>query len=133
MDEEEYYNIKSKLNNICINYYTCDFKDLININKKYDTIILSNILSFIENDEKELKNIKEILDKISNDNSTIVLSYLYSGLMNSSKDIIYNKNKIAKYFNDLEYEYKYFDSSELCSDIYSLFNKDQDGVLIKKR
>lgn len=137
MDKDNYYRLKEIIKNISINYYDKSFIELSNINKKYDIIILSNIIAYmnIEENQNLLIQIKNTLEKISNSNTKIVLSYLYGEkLFGYAYEGVYNKELIKKYFSKDKYTYSYFTSSDTLNQpklLKKIYDK-QDSVIISK-
>lgn len=81
------YNFMKSIDNITPNFYHYDMFKNIESNKKYDVIIMSNIIEYIGRDEKTLedvKNLKNNLLKLLNDDGIIIASNLLD----------YNENNI---------------------------------------
>lgn len=106
--------LKIILKNKSICYHDKDLKELSNINKKYDLIILSNIPAFLEKiyREKRLAQLKDILEVLKKDESKIVLNYFYYNRLNDveNNSDIYDKKEVKRLFVD--YEYREFESTE---------------------
>lgn len=128
MKEENYYKLKEILLNKEIKYYDLNINELSKIDKKYDIINLSNIINFFDEDnlENELINLNKNIEKISNNNSTIILNYIYGDLYSI------NKNIVDRYYSNKDYKYITFESSDSVSypkTLKKLFPK-KDKVLI---
>ena len=128
-------NLKRKLSNKNIKIKGIK---VINIEKRFDIIILSNVPAFLNKIYKSdfLKNFRNLIDGIKNSNTKIVVCYLYSNLLESgsSKDDIYNNRKLREYFPNDEYEYMHFESSNTLgskSGLKKIFPKF-DSVFISK-
>ena len=101
-------DIKDKLPNK-INFYCMDFCDRLDIDKKYDVIILSNMLEYIEkdynNEKKEI--VRENLEKLLDINGIAICSYKtknrFSKFHLNERDIITKNNLV------LDRETKYYE------------------------
>lgn len=133
LNEDNYYKLREVLNKKNINYYDCSFQNIINLNKKYDVLILSNIAAFFENEyyKESLKEFKNIIDKISNEDAQVIVCYLYYNMLNNGVNQgIYNYDLVNKCFDEKNYNYVSFSSSE---NISKIFKEKEDMVLIKKK
>lgn len=103
---QDFDMLKLLLNDININYFTCDIKDLSKyLNKKYDTIILSNIIQYAEcmYEKDALLEFKKLIQKIGNylnPNGKIMCGYLYN-FEYDNVEYLSKKN----IFSPNEYEY----------------------------
>ena len=116
MQDENYEKLKGILFNKKVSYHDIGLQDLGNLDKKFDIVVFSNVPAFLNiiYETEQLKNFKELIDKIKYPNTKIVVSYLYSSLLEcgSTKDDIYNSVKLRDYFSKDEYEYLEFISSD---------------------
>lgn len=134
LNEDNYYKLREKLNNINITYYDYSFKDIPYLNKKYDVLILSNIAAFYENEyyKDSLKDFKNTINKITHNNSQIVVCYLYSNMLdNDVNKGIYDYDLTNKYFNESDYEYISFPCAEKVNSKFTI--DSEDTILIKKK
>lgn len=138
-NKEYYYKLKDILQHKRINYYDCDIKDLININKKYNIILLSNILACLnlvyKNDDSYLEKLKNIINQIKTDDATVMVGYLYANNLNDPNPLgIYNEEEVNKVFNEDEYKYICFESTDILSKpkYLKLFLDYKDLILITK-
>ena len=97
--------LKTRLKNN-IAFYHLDIAKEIQINKKYDIIILSNILEYINN-KNELIHTRNNLESLLNDNGIVICSYLLDDInsdyhRNEIKIITSNRLKLLE-------ENRYFD------------------------
>lgn len=85
-NEEEYNKTKAKIFECIVSFIPSDFYDLSdNINKKYSTILLSNILEYFPNGKEDIvKEIKRYLNYVKKEfyprltkNGKILLTYFY--------------------------------------------------------
>ena len=72
--------------------------------------MLSNIAAYLDlfykDDYTYLKKLRDVLNNIKNEDSVVLLSYLYGGLINRKDALgIYNPYRTEKYFPSTEYEY----------------------------
>lgn len=114
LNEESYYKLRDILKNKIITYYDVNLKDLSTIDSKFDILILSNVAAFLERiyDKDILKSFKDVIGSISKDNTKVIVNYFYDVLLEHSySKIIYQEDKVAKFFLDEEYEYKKFESA----------------------
>lgn len=135
LNSKNYNKLKNIIDDVNINYYDLDIKEISNMKKQYDLIFLSNISSYLEkvydtNDERVyLYKFKYLLNSLKSNN--IVFAYLYSNLISSNSGI-YNfklvNNIIGKYSIIDVISAEYYNSPI----IYSLFNNKSDKVLVKK-
>lgn len=116
LKENNYKKLKDILENKKVIYHDIMLQDIQNIDKIFDLIILSNVPAFLNRIYKSnyLKNLKELIEKIKFPNTRVVVSYLYSALLEygSSNDDIYNSDKLIEYFSYEDYEYIEFESSD---------------------
>ena len=138
LQNDNYNELKTKLKNIKVSYHDIGLENLNELNKKFDIIVLSNIPSFLEQIFKieRLKKLKDLIDKISHDNSKVIVSYLYSNLLDCRviKDDIYNNEDLRRYFDYKKYEYISFESVDTLSsnsNIKRLFPK-YDMIFVSK-
>jgi len=109
LQDNNYLELKNKLNNLNLNIYTNNIINLIKkLKENYDLINLSNIIYYIDFDKY-----KEILDSINLTENGICISYIYGlfdkikeklNLLSESKDIYLdnienNNSKILVYKN----------------------------------
>lgn len=86
-------------------FYNYDlFKDN-NFQKKYDILIISNILDWARNDIQKLKKAKENIDKLLNDNAIVLCSTFYPFEKNIEKDL-FSSYQYKSYHNNLNYSYR---------------------------
>lgn len=127
LNEDNYYKLKKILNSKKLTYYDYDINNLFKINKKYDILVFSNIINFLKTNNLSFLN--TILNKISKDDSIILLTYLYTDFL---------KNSYIKKFEtlkDFEYRCEFFDDYEdlfAGKSIRNLFSKHEGIVLAKK-
>lgn len=116
MNEENYLKLRVLLEDKKVTYYNMDLENIVNINKTYDIILLSNVPAFLENIFKVegLKKLKNIIKTLTHAKSKVVLSYMYYNLLGLpvKEDSIYNNKKLRDYFSEEEYEYMFFESSD---------------------
>ncbi len=110
--------LKEKLQDKSVNYHDCNIKNLINIKKEFDIILLSNIAAYLDmvyvSKIDYLKELKNIIDILKKDNSKVVVGYLYSRLLSIPGALgIYNRKEVRKYFENKEYKYLSFESSDI--------------------
>ena len=105
---------------------------------RFDLIILSNIPAFLNRMYKSnyLKNLKELIEKVKFPQTKVVVSYLYSTLLEcgSSNDDIYNDEKLREFFSYDDYEYIQFESSDTLasnSGLKKIFPKF-DNIFVSK-
>lgn len=124
LKEDNYKKLKDILENKKVIYHDIMLQDIQNIDKVFDLIILSNVPAFLNKIYKSnyLKNLKELIEKIKFPNTKIIVSYLYSNLLEygSSNDDIYNSDKLIEYFSHEDYEYIEFESSDTLASNRSL-------------
>lgn len=109
-NETNYYKLRKILKEKTPKYYDANIFDLDKLNKKYDIILLSNIAAYLDlfykDDYTYLKKLRDVLNNIKNEDSVVLLSYLYGGLINRKDALgIYNPYRTEKYFPSTEYEY----------------------------
>lgn len=128
MIKDKYNQLRDIMKNKNINYFDYEFYQLGKFDKKYDVLVLSNVISFLlkKTKEEDFKKVKKIIDNISKEESTKVLSYLYRTYLNDGTNIgVYNKEMVKKFFPD--YSIEYFNAS----DYIETYNPNlYDGVLI---
>ena len=133
LTDNKYKELKKKLTNVKITYYDKNIKDIADINKKYDLIILSNIPAFIDKiyDTNHLINLKKIIDQLKTGNSTVILNYYYDNMFRDvdKENLIYDTEQTKKIFPD--YELYYFESFNNKQDLINLKIRE-DAVLMKK-
>lgn len=124
LKEDNYKKLKDILENKKVIYHDIMIQDIQNIDKIFDVVILSNVPAFLNSIYKSnyLKNFKELIEKIKFPNTKIIVSYLYSNLLEygSSNDDIYNSDKLIEYFSHEDYEYIEFESSDTLASNRSL-------------
>lgn len=124
LKEDNYKKLKDILENKKVIYHDIMIQDIQNIDKVFDVVILSNVPAFLNSIYKSnyLKNFKELIEKIKFPNTKIIVSYLYSNLLEygSSNDDIYNSDKLIEYFSHEDYEYIEFESSDTLASNRSL-------------
>lgn len=136
LEPNNYYKLKDLLP-FCQNstFYNSNIYD-INLNKKYDIIMLSNIPSYLEYIyvDNYLENFHNLILKLEenlNDEGIILLSYLYDINHNVNfinGPIIYNLEEVNKYF---KYETLKFKGIE--NILYHQQNPIKDAVLVYKK
>ena len=109
-NETNYYKLRKILKEKEPKFYDLNIFDLDENNKKYDIILLSNIVAYLDlfykDDYTYLKKLRDVLNNIKNEDSVVLLSYLYGGLINRKDALgIYNPYRTEKYFPSTEYEY----------------------------
>ena len=113
---DNFNQLKQLISNKKVTYHNIGLQDLGELDKKFDIIILSNIPAFLKEIYKtdQLRKFKELINNIKYPNTKIVVSYLYSNLLEhgSSKEDIYNFYKLTEYFSLEEYEYLAFESTD---------------------
>ena len=130
-DEYSYENFRLKLIKANISFKNCDALDLSNAfkDKKYDLILLSNILDYVNSrwgnnwGYNELYGYIKSLDCISNQDAVIFLKYIISYIDNGKvKDHIFHNSIItSEDFQDSIYEVpKHTTSSE------------RDGIILRR-
>ena len=103
LEKENFLKLKYILLDKKITYYDINLNNLHLLHKKYDIIILSNILASID-DINKLKKYRDILKTISSDNNIVILCYLYSDILaNEKKEGVYSSDLINELFPELEY------------------------------
>ena len=116
LKEENFYRLKEILKYKKVTYYDISLIDIKNIDKVFDLIILSNVPAFSNRIYKRdfIKNLKELIETLKYSNTKVVVSNLYSNLLEcgSSKDDIYNEQKLREYFSEEDYEYVHFESAD---------------------
>ena len=141
---EKYYNyLKRIINGKKIKYYNIDIKSIDSIGKKYDIVVLSNIAARLDevykDDNSHIGDLKSILDKITNDNSLVVLNYNYANMLITSPDDyqslprIYDLDEVKKYFPDVSKIS--FSSSHIYTypKIFRKYMDYKDTVLVQKK
>ena len=134
-----YYNyLKRIISSKIINFHCLDLRQISSINKKFDIIILSNILARVDEvygkGEYKLETIREDLDKIRSDRSIAILNYYYSNTyFPKDKPEIYDDNKVKEVFPDSRKIY--FPSSEkyLFPSFIRGFMNYEDNVLVDEK
>ena len=113
---ENYETLRRCLGDKKVEYHDISLEKICDIEKRFDIVILSNVPAFLNKVYKSdfLKNFRDLIDKIKHFNTKIVVCYLYSNLLESgsSKDDIYNNERLREYFPYDEYEYIHFESSD---------------------
>ena len=103
--DNDIMTIKSKLPEH-INFYCMDFFNRVNLDKKYDVIILSNMLEYENSTQKKII-VRENLEKLLDNNGIVICSYKVtnkiSNLHLSEKDIL-TRNKLV-----LDKEFSYYE------------------------
>lgn len=132
-----YYKLREILNNKTITYYDMNLSDLTNLNKKFDILILSNIPAFLDNiyDKNSLKRLKKLIENLSKENARVVVNYYYNNLIsNYDYNVIYDIDKVRKYFSKNDYKFISFESSHNMNLIKPLrvLSYREDSVLISK-
>lgn len=116
LKEENYKKLECILKNKKVTYHNTLLQDIESIDKVFDLIILSNVPAFLDSIYKTdcLKKFKELIEKIKYKDTKIVVSYLYSNLLEcgSSEEDIYNCEKLRTYFSYEDYEYIHFESTD---------------------
>lgn len=138
LNEENYEKLKRILENKTVVYHDIFLQEIQNIDKVFDLIILSNIPAFLNRMYKSnyLKNLKELIEKVKFPQTKVVVSYLYSTLLEcgSSNDDIYNDEKLREFFSYDDYEYIQFESSDTLasnSGLKKIFPKF-DNIFVSK-
>ena len=138
LKEEQYLILKEKLKNFNLNFINSDIRDLKDkINDKFDYIYLSNIAFYFKNKTSliELKEIVLKLKKLLKENGRLDIIYLYNykdDYFLNTTDSLYNPEKRAEYFPDIEYNYHEFPSIVIQKDNTTLNNtriEDRDAIL----
>jgi len=137
LDSKDYILLRKILENKKIDYYDYNINNLNKINNKFDLILLSNIIAFIndENTLERLKHLKNIFNNIINDNGNIVFNYYYSNLLHSkNKNLVYNFNELEDILKEYKHEILTFESS-VNLDRNKIFRNylSKDKVLILKK
>ena len=136
-NDENYYKLREILFKKYVNYYDIDLKEVVNINKKYQLVILSNIASYLDQmfNDQHLKRFREIIEKLKSDDTKIVVSYLYYGCIKNvdNQSPIYLKEQVEKFFDNKDFEYIGFDSVEIY-ETPRLFGREdrEDNILVSK-
>ena len=134
-----YYNyLKRIVKSKRINYHNIDIKDIEELNKRFDIIILSNILGRLNElytkDIINLNNLKTKLDNIRTDSSIVILNYNYSN-MRHDKVIpeIHDREKVNEAFPNAKKIY--FPSSEkyMYPKLFRNIINFEDNVLIDEK
>jgi len=125
LNEKKYYELRNILFSKNIEYHDIDIKDLDKLSKDYDLIILSNVVAYLNNiyGKDFLKKFKQLIDKIKNKHTQIIICYLYANNINDYKFIndvnqnynyydIYNPKYVKECFDEEDYEYISFISAE---------------------
>ena len=110
--------LKSKLKDD-ISFKNFNLEDNIKLNKKYDVIILSNILEYINTSPTKLVTVRDNLENLLNDDGIVICSYLMKNSYLHNREIeILTRNKlqfenkttyydnISKTNKDLAYTYR---------------------------
>lgn len=131
---EDYYKLRNILKDKITTYYDLNVFDLDKINKKYDIILLSNIAAYLdlyyEDDYVYLKKLRDAIESVSDMNSVVVLSYLYSELINRKNALgIYNSYRTNKYFSSDKYEYIKVNKTNKIKQL--LYGKDK--IIVSKK
>lgn len=136
LNDVNYDNLKDLLKYTKIDYLDKNLLELKNAN--YDIILLSNILGYFdmyfEDKISYFKEIKRILFNLKNKNNIIVVSYLYSRLLNLTNSFgLYDKDNVENILND-NYFYITFDSIEKLKNklLAKTLSLESDKVLIYK-
>ena len=136
-DDDEYNKLSKILKHKSVNYHDINIKDLELLNKRFNVIILSNIPAYLdivyENRLDYLKDMREIINSIKNNNSYVVINYYYSNLMKVHDGLgIYDMKEVDKYFGDSECLYfDGVDSLNYPDYLKQLFGYE-DAVLVLK-
>ena len=79
----------------------------INLNKKYDIIIVSNMIEYLERNKQNLIIIRNNLEKLLKDNGIVICSFIVNDT--KSKNFLYQKEILTQ--NKLEYQthYEYYE------------------------
>lgn len=93
-DNLSYNEIKNKINNININFIKNDLHK-IELNNKYDNIILSNLFTYCSSDQINLLFKK--MYNLLNDNGIMQVAYLYQ----VDKNNLYNEEKLNRGLNNI--------------------------------
>ena len=93
-DNLSYNEIKNKINNININFIQNDLHK-IELNNKYDNIILSNLFTYCSSDQINLLFKK--MYNLLNDNGIMQVAYLYQ----VDKNNLYNEEKLNRGLNNI--------------------------------
>lgn len=135
LNEENFKKLKKIIENVVINYFDSDLKNIPELKRKFDIIILSNIPSFLDNDISKLKELRELIDKLKKDDSQVILNYYYNNIINSVSNgiLVYNFKEIDRIFS--EYEYYSFESADNLSynKLKRGFYYNYDKVLMTKK
>lgn len=132
-----YYKVREILNNKTVTYYDGNLSEIYLLKKKFDILILSNIPAFLNDiyDKNSLKRLKNLIEKISKENSRVVVNYYYNNLLsNYDYNIIYDNKKVRNYFTKDDYKYIFFESSHNMNLVKPLrvLSYREDKVLISK-
>lgn len=120
LDKENFYMLKNTIDGLKPLFINCDFRDISGIlNDKYDYILLSNVLTYMETMyEYPLKGFSEDIKKLFsflNDNGVMLVAYLYDFHKNTRVlpywDLIYHKDKIFECFKEYDFTLESFTSS----------------------
>lgn len=137
MRDKEYYILKEILNTSKDPEFYNENINELELEKKYDVIMLSNIAQYIENIYKKehLKKFKETITKLEqnlNNDGIILLAYLYdinhiSYLLYEPQ--IYNLEKVKKYFENIEIlKFKGIENLK-----FHQINPIKDGIIVYKK
>ena len=102
--QDDYSFIKKVLNKD-INYVDIDMFGNIDTNKKYDIVVISNMLEYLEGNKQDLLKVRSNLSELLKDNGQIVCSYVSS---DSESPLFIEEKKIMTMSNlvyDGNYEY----------------------------
>lgn len=115
---DNYYEARSRIEQVSYNFYNCDVYQIYNIQSQYDIILLSNIYDYVTFDEynqindntEYIQYIKNNLDCILNSEGKVAVTYQYryreknmanrtalQKLFGKGKYIIENKPELDKY------------------------------------
>jgi len=135
LNEEGYSLLRSKLNDIKIDYYDKDIKDFKQVDKKYDVLVLSNIPAFVDDmfSSNQLEELRQIILNLTHNDSVVVLNYYYDNMFKdyTNNSMMYNLKNVKKIFP--EFEYISFTSASNDRPVMGLFEKSKDGVMVSKK
>ena len=88
------------ISNLKINFNNINFFNKINSNKKYDVIMISNIIEWAKGDKNKLLTIKDNLDKLLSENGVVV----HTRLLNRPDGIVLEEDGLFDNFECKKYE-----------------------------
>lgn len=117
----EYELLKTKIQNIKINFINSDIKNLSHkLTENYDFIYLSNIIQYVDNMYEyrylntirnqiyKLNEYKDLIEKLGsnlNNKGTIVVGYIFDILHDYPQTAVFNRNARTKVFSSSSFDY----------------------------